>query len=246
MGKNIVITGGTSGIGKAIVKKILKASTEENDRILVNYGHNMEAAEKFRMELNEGDRKKVEFLKADLSDYEHMMSFKNEIVKKYNEIDWLILNTGIGTYEKFEDYTFDEWNRVMTTNVTIPAFLVKELKPYFRKKGKILFMGSYAGEATYSSSIVYSVSKAAVHHLAKCLLKVFDEQEVSVNAIAPGFIETPWQKNRTEESYERINKKIALHRFGRDEEVAELCYAVLCNDYVNGSVLEIHGGYDYY
>lgn len=246
MGKNIIITGGTSGIGKAIVKKILKESNEESDRIIVNYGHNVEVAEEFRLELNGVERKKIDFLKADLSNYENMIEFKNEILEKYNKIDWLILNTGVGTYEKFEDYTFDEWNRVMTTNLSVPAFLVKELKPYFCRRGKILFMGSYAGEATYSSSIVYSVSKAAVHHLAKCLLKVFDEQEVSINAIAPGFIETPWQKNRTEDSYERINKKIALHRFGSDEEVANLSYSVLCNDYINGSVLEIHGGYDYY
>ena len=82
--------------------------------------------------------------------------------------------------------------------------------------------------------------------MAKSLQKVFDGQDVSINAIAPGFIETPWQKDRTQESYDRINKKIALHRFGESAEVAKLCYDVLTNDYINGAVIDIHGGYNYF
>ena len=82
--------------------------------------------------------------------------------------------------------------------------------------------------------------------MARDLVKVFDEQKVSVNAIAPGFIETRWQDNRSDESRDRINRKIAAHRFGTPEEVAELCYTVLSNDYLNGSIYDVHGGYDYF
>lgn len=246
MSKTTVLTAGTSGIGKSIAQTILANSTDDNDLLIVNYGHNDEAAKKMSEELDETSRKKIRFIKADMSSYDGMLGFVAEVLKLTDKIDWLILNTGIGTYAPFDEYTFELWTKVMDTNVNIPAFLVKELKSHFNKGGKIVFMGSHSGNVSYSSSIVYGVSKAAVHFMAKSLQKVFDGQDVSINAIAPGFIETPWQKDRTQESYDRINKKIALHRFGESAEVAKLCYDVLTNDYINGAVIDIHGGYNYF
>ena len=82
--------------------------------------------------------------------------------------------------------------------------------------------------------------------LTRSLVKEFEPKGITVNAIAPGFIETPWHSARTQESYDRINRKIALHRFGTVEEVADMAYAVLSNGYMNGSVVDIHGGYDYF
>lgn len=115
-----------------------------------------------------------------------------------------------------------------------------------REGGKLLFMGSYAGQQAYSSSLVYGVTKAAVHFLTKSLVKEFEPKGITVNAIAPGFIQTTWHENRSQESYDRINKKIALHRFGEVEDVAELAYCILTNGYLNGSIVDIHGGYDYF
>lgn len=245
MSKVTVLTSGTSGIGKAIAKKILCESADD-DILIVNYGHNDEAAKKMFDELSPEDQKKLHFIKADMSSYDEMLTFVDKIHEITDKVDWLVLNTGIGTYEKFENYTVELWNKVMNTNLTVPAFLIKSLSPNINDGGKILFMGSYCGEVPYTSSIVYGVSKAAVHHLAKSLLKVFDGRNICINAIAPGFVETPWQNGRSEESYERINKKIAVHRFARPEEVAKLCFDVLTNDYINGNVIGIHGGYDYF
>lgn len=82
--------------------------------------------------------------------------------------------------------------------------------------------------------------------MAKALVKELEPIGARVNAMAPGFIETAWQKDRTKESYERVNKKIALHRFGFPNEVADMAYAVLMNSYMNRTVIDIHGGYDYF
>jgi len=112
--------------------------------------------------------------------------------------------------------------------------------------GSVLFMGSYAGQQAYSSSVVYGVTKAAVHFLTKSLVKEFEPRGIRVNAVAPGFIQTPWHETRTQESYERINRKIALHRFGKIQEVADMAYSILTNHYMNGSIVDIHGGYDYF
>ncbi len=245
MGKVTVITGGTSGIGRGIAEKILAGSAAE-DRIFVTYGHNKEKAQAFLESLPLEKRSQVILMKADMSSYEDMMAFVAELKGQADHIDWLVSNAGVSTYAKYEDYTFEEWTRIVNTNLSVPVFMVKELRPLMSEGGSVLFTGSYAGQQAYSSSLVYGVTKAAIHFLTKSLVKEFEPKGITVNAIAPGFIETPWHSTRTQESYDRINKKIALHRFGTVEEVADMAFAVLGNGYMNGSVVDIHGGYDFF
>ena len=215
MSKVTVITGGTSGIGRGIVEKIL-ANSAEDDLIFATYAHNAYKANEFWDSLKPEDQEK------------------------------LISNAGISTYDKFQDYTFEEWNKIVNTNLSVPVFMVKEFMPVMTEGGRVLFMGSYAGQQAYSSSLVYGVTKAAIHFLTKSLVKEFEPKGITVNAIAPGFIQTPWHENRTPESYERINRKIALHRFGEIKDVADMAYSILTNNYMNGSIVDIHGGYDYF
>ena len=245
MGKVTVITGGTSGIGRGIAEKILAESAAE-DRVFVTYGHNEDKAQAFLENLPLEKRSQVILMKADMSSYEDMMDFVAELKDQADHIDWLVSNAGVSTYAKYEDYTFEEWTRIVNTNLSVPVFMVKELRPMMSEGGSILFTGSYAGQQAYSSSLVYGVTKAAIHFLAKSLVKEFEPKGITVYAIAPGFIETPWHSARTQESYDRINKKIALHRFGTVEEVADMAFAVLGNGYMNGSVVDIHGGYDFF
>ena len=245
MGKVTVITGGTSGIGRGIAEKILAESAAE-DRVFVTYGHNEDKAQAFLENLPLEKRSQVILMKADMSSYEDMMDFVAELKGQADHIDWLVSNAGVSTYAKYEDYTFEEWTRIVNTNLSVPVFMVKELRPMMSEGGSILFTGSYAGQQAYSSSLVYGVTKAAIHFLAKSLVKEFEPKGITVNAIAPGFIETPWHSARTQESYDRINKKIPLHRFGTVEEVADMAFAVLGNGYMNGSVVDIHGGYDFF
>lgn len=245
MGKVTVITGGTSGIGRGIAEKILAESAAE-DSIFVTYGHNEDKAQAFLENLPREKRSQVVLVKADMSSYEDMMAFVAELKDQADHIDWLVSNAGVSTYAKYEDYTFEEWTRIVNTNLSVPVFMVKELRPMMSEGGSILFTGSYAGQQAYSSSLVYGVTKAAIHFLTKSLVKEFEPKGITVNAIAPGFIETPWHSARTQESYDRINKKIALHRFGTVEEVADMAFAVLGNGYMNGSVVDIHGGYDFF
>lgn len=245
MGKITVITGGTSGIGRGIAEKILAESAKE-DRIFVTYGHDEKKAAVFRDSLPEEKKSQVILMKADMSSYDEMMAFVEELKKRADHIDWLVSNAGISTYAKYEDYSFEEWTRIVNTNLSVPVFMVKELRPMMVEGGSVLFTGSYAGQQAYSSSLVYGVTKAAIHFLTKSLVKEFEPKGITVNAIAPGFIQTSWHENRTPESYERINRKIALHRFGEIKDVADMAYSILTNNYMNGSIVDIHGGYDYF
>ncbi|MBQ9673436.1 MAG: SDR family oxidoreductase [Ruminococcus sp.] len=245
MAKVMVLTSGTSGIGKSIALKLLKESNDSSDRLIVNY---FEEEQKNQMyeELSAEDKNKVTFVYADLSSYTGLEGFVDDVLKISDKIDWLVCNTGIGTYKKFDEYDYELFDKILRTNLSIPTFMIQKFKPHFNQGGKIILMGSLAGKLPYSSSLVYSVSKAGVHHLAKCLMKEFDGTYVSINAIAPSFVQTPWQNGRSEESYERINKKINLHRFAESDEIAKLVYDTLTNDFINGTLLEITGGYDYF
>ena len=245
MSRVTVITGGTSGIGRGIVEKIL-ANSEQDDLIFATYAHNAYKANDFWDSLKPEDQEKLIIMKADMSSYDDMMNFVKEVKEKAGHVDWLISNAGISTYDKFRDYTFEEWNNIVNTNLSIPVFMIKEFMPVMTEGGRVLFMGSYAGQQAYSSSLVYGVTKAAIHFLTKSLVKEFEPKGITVNAIAPGFIQTPWHENRTPESYERINRKIALHRFGEIKDVADMAYSILTNNYMNGSIVDIHGGYDYF
>ena len=125
MSKITVITGGTSGIGNGIAKKILE-NAGKSDRLYISYGHNQERAERFLESLSPADQEKVILIQADMSSYEEMMKFARRIKEEAGHVDWLINNVGISTYAKYEDYTFEEWSRIVNTNLSVPVFLVKE------------------------------------------------------------------------------------------------------------------------
>ena len=170
MSRVTVITGGTSGIGRGIVEKIL-ANSEQDDLIFATYAHNAYKANEFWDSLKPEDQEKLIIMKADMSSYDDMMNFVREVKEKAGHVDWLISNAGISTYDKFQDYTFEEWNKIVNTNLSVPVFMIKEFMPVMTEGGRVLFMGSYAGQQAYSSSLVYGVTKAAIHFLTKSLVK---------------------------------------------------------------------------
>lgn len=134
---------------------------------------------------------KLVILKADMSSYEEMMTFVETVKKQAGHVDWLISNAGISTYDKFADYTFEEWNRIVNTNLSIPVFMIKEFMPVMTEGGSVLFMGSYAGQQAYSSSVVYGVTKAAVHFLTKSLVKEFEPRGIPGKCSGAGIYTDP-------------------------------------------------------
>ena len=162
MSKVTIITGGTSGIGRGIAEKILENSASD-DILYVSYGHNTEQAEEFLHAQTEENQKKIRLLQADMSSYDEMMKFVSRVKEEASHVDWLVNNVGISTYAKYEDYTFDEWTKIVNTNLSVPVFLVKELRPIMSEGGSILFTGSYAGQQAYSSSLVYGVTLSLIH-----------------------------------------------------------------------------------
>lgn len=236
-----IITGGTKGIGKAIVNKYL----QEGCYTIIIYSSDDESAKSFRQELDIKYKDKYETIKADLSKIEEIEKMCDFVKNNYPKINYLILNAGATNRNSFNDLTIDEWNQVMNVNLTMPFFIVRNLTDCIVRGGRVIFIGSLMGIYPHAISIPYAVSKAGVHMLSKQLVKHMVPYEITVNVIVPGFVDTPWQKNKPVEQRKRIENKIALKRFALPEEVAQLCWDVSQNAYINGSVLEIDGGYCY-
>ncbi|MCD7714042.1 MAG: SDR family oxidoreductase [Prevotella sp.] len=109
----------------------------------------------------------------------------------------------------------------------------------------IVLIGSMMAVYPHGTSLAYGVTKSAVHALAKNLVKCFEGKNVTVNAIAPGFVETEWQKDKPIEIRNNICNKTALKRFATVDEIADAVRFCIYNPYVNGSIIEVSGGYSY-
>lgn len=234
-----IVTGGTAGIGAAIVGELARRGVGD---IIAVYGHDDGAAER----LAGLYPNRVRTVKADLSSSAGIDAVERLVARSGGGVDRLVLNTGVALYRSFSELGMGEWEQLLRTNLTIPLFLLQRLMPRLSEGSSVLVMGSRMGEVPHSSSAAYGISKAALLFAARQLVKELEPVGTRINALAPGFTETRWHEARTPESYGRIERKIALHRFGTPEEVARMAVDIMENGYMNGSVVDIDGGYSYF
>lgn len=233
--KRALITGSTKGIGLAIAEKLI----QKGYFVYMNYAHDDEAAASIGLS---GERHRL--IKADVSTAAGADALAGAILQDACGLDCLILNAGATCRAPFGEISGEDWAQVMNANVNMPFFIVQKLRNLIRESGCVVFIGSDMGIYPHAVSIPYSVSKAAVHMLARSLVKEFAGRNIRVNALAPGFIDSDWQKEKPQWLREKIEGKIALRRFGLPEEVAEACMALIDGKYINGAVLRVDGGYD--
>lgn len=238
--KYAVVTGSTKGIGKAIAERLLK----KGYYVIINYSKDDNSAILFKDEMKAYEGQYC-ILKQTLSDYENAMAFVADIEKVTNQVDCMILNCAMTDRSSFQEISKNSWERVINTNLNVPFYIIQSLESLVPCGGNVIFIGSVLGIYPHASSLAYAVSKAAIHQMAKELVKVFAQRRITVNAIAPGFVNTSWQNDKPKEQRERIESKIALGRFGYPEEIANLCMTIIDTPYINGSILEINGGYSY-
>lgn len=239
--KYAFVTGSTKGIGKAIGIKLL----QEGYFVIFNYSSSDKYAVQLREELTEKYNDKFHILKSDLSDLNNTDTVVKSIIEITPTIDLLVFNTGITDRSPFGEIKKEDWLKVFNTNLNVPFFLMQELKPYIAPKGNIIYIGSLIGNVPHSVSVSYGVSKAAIHSLVANMVKYLSTDGIRINGIAPGFVDTDWQKDKPEWLREKIKNKIALKRFAAEEEVAILCHQITQNEYLTGQVIQLDGGYSY-
>ena len=238
--KYALVTGGTKGIGKGIVISLL----DKGYIVIATYANDTNVAKKFKESVMDKSENLYLF-RCNQSKIEEVYQLINFIKTVTETLDCLICNAGITVRKPFEDITDKDWGDVMQVAVTSNFVLVRDLKKIISANSRIVFIGSMMGILPHATSLVYGVSKASTHALALNLVKEFENTGTTVNVIVPGFVETDWQKDKPLHIKQNICNKTAVGRFAEIAEVVSAVEFCLNNGFVNGSMIEVSGGYNY-
>jgi 3-oxoacyl-[acyl-carrier protein] reductase len=239
--KVILITGSAQGIGRTIALKLasLKAKIALND---------IPFQEKILMELKEEIEKKggeAQYFLADVSNLEEVQTIVQKVQEEFGRLDILVNNAGICKDKTLAKMTKEEWQKVIDIDLTGSFNCAKASLPLIiQNRGKIINISSVVGQRGNFGQTNYAAAKAGIIGFTKALSKEVGKFGVTVNAIAPGFIETKLTENLPEELKILIKRVTSLGRFGKPEEVAELI-AFLASDksnFITGAVINIDGG----
>ena len=239
--KIAIVTGAGRGIGKEIAKTL----AAKGALVIVNYCGSAKRAEETVQEI-EAAGGKAEALQCDISDFTKAGEMMDYVIKTYGRVDILVNNAGItrdGLLMKMSEEDFD---KVIDVNLkgafnTIRFASRQMLK---QKSGRIINLSSVVGVAGNAGQANYASSKAGIIGLTKAAAKELASRGITVNAIAPGFIETDMTDALPEKVKESTVSQIPLARFGRPEDVAKLAafLASEASGYITGQVIHVDGG----
>lgn len=229
--KTGIIIGGSSDIGLGIIDMLLN----KNYKVISTYNSKTPTL------YND----KLTWFNVDLSKTNEIYSFIDKIKQTNKNIDCIIFNAGTTIRKPLENTTDEDIYNILNVNFVSSFIILRELKHLLTDDAKIIFTGSQMGINPHSTSILYGVSKSMIHSFVKNLVKEFDNSNITVNCIVPGFVETKWQLEKPIQIKENIKNKTALHRFANIWEIVNGFKFILENPYVNGALIEINGGYNY-
>ena len=235
--KTALITGGSRGIGKAVVELLC----EKGYSVAFTYKNSENDAKSL------AERTGAFPIKADSASEEQVVFAVREVVNRFGKIDCLVNNAGVSSFSLFTDLTLEEWNDTLNVNLTGAFLYSREAARDMirRKSGKIINITSIWGLVGSSCEVHYSTSKAGMIGLTKALAKELGPSGITVNAIAPGVIETEMNKQLSEEIMSELKEETPLMRNGSTLDVAKcvLFLAEESGDFVTGQVLNVSGGF---
>lgn len=240
MGRVALVTGGTRGIGEAICVALKDAGYQP----IANYGGNDEAARAFTT------RTGIPAVKFDVSDYEACQMAINGIEAEHGVVDILVNNAGITRDGTMHRMDFEQWNQVIQTNLSSCFNTSKAVIDGMRARGfgRIVNIGSVNGQAGQYGQVNYAAAKSGIHGFTKALAQEGAAKGVTVNAIAPGYVETDMVRAVPENVLEKIVRTIPVGRLGQPEDIARSVLFLAADEagFVTGSTLSINGGQHMY
>lgn len=235
-GRVIWITGGSSGIGKAAVRKF--AGT--GDRVAFTFLHSEAAARALESETG------AFAIRADVSDSTQVNRARDAILSRFGRIDVLVCAAGVAGKGLLMDQTDETYNRIMNTNLFGTFAAIRAVLPCMieRRGGSIVAVSSMWGETGGACEALYSASKAGIIGLTRAVAKEVGSAGIRVNCISPGVIDTPMNADLSPEDVDSLVEETPLGRIGMAEEVAEaICFlAGEGAGFITGQVLPVNGG----
>ncbi|MCF1584722.1 SDR family oxidoreductase [Tetragenococcus koreensis] len=240
-GKVVLITGAANNIGKGIALKFAKAGA---NTVIVDY--DMEQGKNTADEITQEYVQSL-FIQADVSDPEAMLKVREEVFNTFNRIDVLVLNAGIGNKNRVNDITYEEWNKMLSINLTGLFNTVKVFyEDFLLNKGAIVYIGSGSALSGTGGGVPYPASKAGGEGLMRGLAKELGSKGVNVNTVAPRLIDTGMLRvsHPTQESLDKVIQEVPVGRLGTIEDIANLTYFLAdpANSFIQGQTILLDGG----
>lgn len=239
-GKKVVVTGAAQGIGQAIANGLAQAGA---DVAVVD----LDAARcQDTLQLVEGHGRRALAVPANVGQWEEVKGMVDRVVKEWGRVDVLVNNAGITRDGLIVRMKEDEWNAVLQVNLTGTFYCTKAvLVPMARQRyGRIVNVASIVGAIGNAGQANYAASKAAVVGLTKAVAREYASRNITVNAVAPGFIDTVMTRALSQDVRDTLARQIPLGRLGEPADVAAAVH-FLASDaagYVTGHVLHVNGG----
>ena len=240
-GRVAIITGGTRGIGRAIVKEVASRGAA----VAFSFTKNHELADELVAELENAGRRALAF-QADVTDFDAAERMVKSVKSELGSVDYLVNNAGITRDKLIMMMSQEEWDAVIDTNLKGVFNVTKHAVSVMvrQRRGSILNIASISGVVGMAGQTNYSASKAGLIGFTKALAKEVGRRNITVNALALGLIETDMTRALPDEYKHKMLEQIPLGRYGTVEEAARVATFLISDDarYITGQVVQADGG----
>ena len=242
-GKVAIVTGGSRGIGRSISLGLAEAGAD-----VVATSRSIESVEAITAEIKKLGKRSIA-VSTDASSKKDIENVVNKTIEEFGKIDILVNNAGVShDFKTAENITDEDWDWVINLNLRGQFLFCQEVGKHMRERkyGKIVNVVSIVGQVGFTRQIVYAAAKSGLIAITKTLALEWNKYNITVNALAPGFVETDMTSALKGSGVEKkILKRTAMNRFGKPEEVvgAAIYLASDASSYTNGVVLTVDGGY---